>query len=86
MIALTHNLFVGQREDLVWFDDIRWAETPGDAARIIIEDDNAALIPEEDGWEAMARQTLILLGASEEHIAWCFQWQRRVNEKFRQVT
>jgi hypothetical protein len=83
VIALSDNLFVGYREDLVWMDDLRWAETPADAARIIIEEDNAALIPEEEGWEAMARQTLILLGADEDHIAWCFRWQRRVNERYR---
>lgn len=84
MIALTDNLFVGFKDDLVWFDDIVWAETPEDAARIIIEDDNAVLLPEEAGWEDLARQTLVLLGASDDHIAWCFRTQRRVNEEFRQ--
>jgi hypothetical protein len=80
VIALTHNLFVGKQEDLVWMDDLRWANTGIEAAQLI-ERGYAALLPEKEGWEAQVRDALVLLGASEDHIEWCFRWQRRVNER-----
>ncbi len=43
MIALTDSLFAGDRDDLVWFDDRRWAQTVGEAVRIILAGDAALL-------------------------------------------
>ena len=78
MIALTDSLFAGDRNDLVWFDDRRWAQTVGEAVRIILAGD-AALRSLGD-WHDRARDVLGLLGADGDHIEWVIQNARRVNE------
>jgi hypothetical protein len=78
MIALTDSLFAGDRSDLVWFNDLRWAQTVGAAVRIILEGD-AALLPLDD-WRDQARDVLGLLGADGDHIEWVIRTACRVNE------
>jgi hypothetical protein len=78
MIALTPSLFAGNPDDLVWFDDLRWAATPGEAVRIIKEGD-AALLPLDD-WQGQARAVLGQLGADRAHTEWVIGTACRVNE------
>jgi hypothetical protein len=71
---------VGEPADLVYFDDLRWAGTPG-AAVSLIEEGHAALLPEDGNWQERVGDTLALLGASPEHIAWVLRMAQRVNER-----
>ena len=74
MIALTDSLFAGDRDDLVWFIDLRWAHTVGEAVRIILAGD-AALLP-LDNWPDGVRD---VLGADSDRIEWVTRNARRVN-------
>jgi hypothetical protein len=77
MIALTDSLFAGDRHDLVWFIDLRWAHTVGEAVRIILAGD-AALLP-LDNWPDRVRDVLGLLGADSDRIEWVTRNACRVN-------
>ena len=77
MIALTDSLFAGDRDDLVWFNDLRWAQTVGEAVRIILAGD-AAPLPLHD-WPDRVREVLGLLGSDGDHIEWMIQNACRVN-------
>jgi hypothetical protein len=78
MIAVTPSLFAGQPADRVWFSDLHWADTVGEAVAII-EDGQSALIARE-GWEEKVWDILGLLGATAETIEWAISTAPRVNE------
>ena len=79
MIAITTTLFVGNREELVWFDDLVWAETPQEAASLI-RIGRAALLS-LNNWQERGREVLSLLGIDADSIAWALSTAVRVNER-----
>jgi hypothetical protein len=72
-------LFAGRPDDVVWFNDLRWADTAQEAFRLIRDEDRSALIA-EDGWETKVTEILGLLGCDEDHIDWAIRTAPRVNE------
>jgi hypothetical protein len=78
MIAVTPSLFAGTPQDVVWFGDLHWADTVGEAVAII-EDGQSALISREN-WQEKVRDILGLLGAPPHTIEWAISTAPRVNE------
>jgi hypothetical protein len=80
VIAITPTLFAGNPGDLVWFDDIEWADTVGEAVRIIREGRKTALI-DAHGWQEKAKEIPTMLGADSDHVDRVVTTAPIVNEK-----
>lgn len=80
MIAITPAMFAGTPRDVVWFDDLVWAETPEEAFQVIRHDGRSALL-DVDNWQDQAGEVLKLLVADTDHITGALSTAARVNER-----
>jgi hypothetical protein len=77
-MAVTPSLFVGEPGDEVFFTDLYWADTVGQAVTLI--NDGLSALLAYDNWQAKARVILAQLGARQGHISWLIATAPRVNE------